>query len=241
MEKHAEIMKRFWKNASVETVGDAYAIRLDARPVKTPMRADLLLPNVAMAQAICAEWNAVGDDIDPLLMPITGLANAAIDRIAADRDGFVSAIAAYGESDLFCYRAEEPDILVQRQADIWDRYLRWAQARYFVTFTVVTGIMHQPQPAATLARLKAAVAELNQWQLAAASKMVPITGSLIALLALLEGEVTAAALWPDLVLDELWQEEKWGADDFALKNRRDREADFMGAARFLDYSEVADL
>jgi chaperone required for assembly of F1-ATPase len=175
-----------------------------------------------------------------MIMPITGLANAAIDRISADRDGFISAIAAYGESDLFCYRAEEPDILVQRQADIWDRYLRWAQARYFVTFIVVTGIMHKSQHGPTLDRLKEAVSELNNWQLAAASKMVPITGSLVALLALIEGEVTADALWPDLVLDELWQEEKWGADDFALKNRRDREADFMAAVRFLELCETAD-
>jgi chaperone required for assembly of F1-ATPase len=227
-------MKRFWKIARIETVESGFAIRLDARPVKTPMRAQLVLPNMAMAQAVCAEWDAVGDDIDPMVMPITGLANAAIDRIAEDRDGFISAIAAYGESDLFCYRAEEPEILVQRQADIWDRYLRWAQARYFVTFTVVTGIMHQPQPAPTLVRLKEAVAELSNWQLAAASKMVPITGSLVAFLALAEGEVDAVSLWPDLVLDELWQEEKWGADDFALKNRRDRQTDFMAGVRFLE-------
>ena len=232
-------MKRFWKLSSIEAAGDGYAIRLDGRPVKTPMRAELVLPNMALAGAVRAEWDAVGDDIDPTLMPITGLANAAIDRIAADRVGFIDAIAAYGESDLFCYRAEEPDILVQRQADIWDRHLHWAQTRYDVNFTVVTGIMHQPQPAATLTRLQAAVAELDNWQLAAASKMVPITGSLVALLALTSSEVTAEALWPDLVLDELWQEEKWGADDFALKNRRDRQADYMAAARFLEMCALA--
>ena len=228
-------MKRFWKIVLIEPSSGGYAIRLDSRPVKTPMRAELVLPSMAIAEAVRAEWDAVGDDIDPMMMPITGLANAAIDRIAADREGFIGAIAAYGETDLFCYRAEEPDILVQRQAEIWDRHLHWAQARYDVRFVVVMGIMHQQQPTATLARLKSAVAELDNWQLAAASKMVPITGSLIAFLALISGEVTAAELWPDLVLDELWQEEKWGADDFALKNRRDRQADYMAAARFLEY------
>ncbi len=228
-------MKRFWKIVLIEPSSGGYAIRLDSRPVKTPMRAELVLPNMAIAEAVRAEWDAVGDDIDPMMMPITGLANAAIDRIAADREGFIGAIAAYGETDLFCYRAEEPDILVQRQAEIWDRHLHWAQARFDVHFVVVTGIMHQPQPPATLARLKSAVAELDNWQLAAASKMVPITGSLIAFLTLMSGEVTAEELWPDLVLDELWQEEKWGADDFALKNRRDRQADYIAAARFLEY------
>ncbi len=226
-------MKRFSKIARIEPAAAGYAIRLDERPVKTPMKADLILPNLALARAVCAEWNAVGDDINPIAMPITGLANAATDKISADRSGFIDAIAAYGESDLFCYRAEEPDDLVRRQEAVWGRYLRWAQARYTLSFTVVNGIMHQPQPAPTLARLKEAVAQLGNWQLAAASKIVPITGSLVALLALTEGEVSAADLWPDLVLDELWQEEKWGADDFALKNRRDREADFMAAAEFL--------
>jgi chaperone required for assembly of F1-ATPase len=233
-------MRRFWKIARIVPVESGFAVRLDERPVKTPMRAELILPNATMASAVLAEWDAVGEKIDPAIMPITGLANAAIDRIAADRAGFVDAIAAYGESDLFCYRAAEPDELANRQAHIWGRYLRWAQARYFVTFTVVTGIMHEPQPIPTLVRLKEAVAALSNWQLAAASKMVPITGSLVALLALVESEVTASNLWPDLVLDELWQEEKWGADDFALKNRRDRETDFMSAARFLDLCEAAD-
>ena len=135
-------MRRFWKIARIVPVESGFAVRLDERPVKTPMRAELILPNANMASAVLAEWDAVGEKIDPAIMPITGLANAAIDRIAADRAGFVDAIAAYGETDLFCYRADEPDELASRQASIWGRYLRWAQARYFVTFTVVTGIMH---------------------------------------------------------------------------------------------------
>lgn len=232
-------MKRFWKEVTVEAVeaveaaGGGHAIRLDGRIVKTPMKAILVLPNPVMTAAVKAEWDAAGDDIDPAAMPITGFANAAIDRVRADRQGFIGSIAAYGESDLLCYRAQEPEELVQRQAAVWDHWLQWAQARYSAEFTVVSGIMHQPQPAATLMRLKEAVATLNDWQLAAASRLVPISGSLVALLAILEGEVTAGALWPDLILDELWQEEKWGADDYALKNRRDREADFKDAARFL--------
>jgi chaperone required for assembly of F1-ATPase len=227
-------MKRFWEIACTQAVDEGFVILLDKRRVSTPMRAELILPNHAMAQAVCDEWQAVGDKIDPAAMPVTGLANAATDRIGMDRDSFVGSIAAFGETDLFCYRADEPAELVARQAERWDRYLRWCELKYGAVFTAVTGIMHQPQPENTVLRLRQAVAELNIWQLAAASKMVPITGSLVALLALIENEVDAAALWPDLVLDELWQEEKWGADHFALKNRRDREADFMAAARFLE-------
>jgi chaperone required for assembly of F1-ATPase len=233
MESTEAIMRRFWTDVSVEQVGDAYAIRLDGRAVKTPLRRELVLPNALLAEAVKAEWDAVSEVINPAAMPMTGFANAAIDRVANERATFMETIGEYAETDLFCYHAEGPDALACRQEAAWGRWLRWAQARYFLSFHLVTGIMHEAQPEATLARLKEAVAALNDWQLAAVSKLVALSGSLVAVLALVEGEATADAIWPDLIIDELWQEEQWGADEYALKNRRDREADFKDAAAFL--------
>jgi chaperone required for assembly of F1-ATPase len=227
-------MKRFWKEASLERAEGGFVVQLDGRPLKTPVKASLILYKDALAQAVLAEWNDAGDTIDPSQMPMTGFANAAIDKVTADINGFVDTIAAFGESDLMCYRASEPDALVARQAAAWDPWLRWAQARYFLTFTVVVGIMHKPQPVSTITRLKEAVAGLTSWQLAAASRLVPISGSLVALLALTDGAADAGRLWSDLIVDELWQEEKWGADEYAIKNRNDRQKDFMDAARFLE-------
>ena len=129
-------MKRFWKEVTVEAALGGYAIRLDGRPVKTPMKAELLLPNAALTAVVKAEWEAVGDDIDPAAMPMTGFANAAIDRIAADREGFIDSISAYGESDLLCYRAEEPDELVKRQAAAWDPLLHWTEIRYLAKYWI---------------------------------------------------------------------------------------------------------
>ncbi|NJM50999.1 MAG: ATPase [Sphingomonadales bacterium] len=229
-------MQRFWKDVGVEAKKGGYRVFLDMRVIKTPSKAELLLPNKAMAQAVAAEWDAVTGKIDPAQMPITGFANAAIDRIAPDQTAFVNAVAAFGETDLFCYHADGPQALTERQAEIWGQWLRWAQARYLVNFTVVTGIMHEPQAKATTDRLKEAVAQMSVWQLAAASKLTHLSGSLIAVLALMEGAADAAALWLDLILDELWQEEQWGADEYAIKNRRDREADFISAARFMALS-----
>ncbi len=135
-------MKRFWKIVSVERVDGGYAICLDGRPVKTPMRADLLLHSAALAEGVAQEWRDVGDKIDPAAMPITGFANAAIDRVARERDSFVDAIAGYGETDCFCYRADGPTALIQRQAERWDPWLDWAATRYDVAFVRVAGIMH---------------------------------------------------------------------------------------------------
>jgi len=226
-------MKRFWKDVTLEEGNTGFSVRLDGRAVKTPLHNALILPGEPLANAVLEEWNGVGEDVDPAAMPMTGFANTVIDEVAKGRLAFVDTIAAYGETDLFCYRAETPQILVDRQDEQWGRWLVWAQARYSISFTVISGIIHQPQPEDTVARLKEAVEKLSDWQLAAASKLAHISGSLVATLALVDGEAGATAIWPDLILDELWQEEQWGADEFALKNRRDRERDFMAAARFL--------
>jgi len=120
----ARAVKRFYKAA---TVGEWRRILLDGKPVKTPGRRDLALPSDALAEAIADEWNAVGEQIDPRAMKLSGLANAALDRIAPDPAGFARGLAAYGESDLLCYRAEAPAGLVRRQSESWDPIIAWAQ------------------------------------------------------------------------------------------------------------------
>ena len=222
-------MKRFWREVSV---GDG-GIALDGRPVRTPGRAPLALPTPALAEAISAEWRAVADTIDPRAMPLTGLANAAIDRVAPDRAGFAAGLARYGESDLVCYRAEGPEPLVERQRATWDPLLAWATARYDVHFAVTAGVMHAAQPPATLARLREAVAALDAFRLAGLSPLVTVTGSLIAALALVEGAADADAIWAAALVDEDWQAELWGSDPLAEQARAGRRADFDAGAAFL--------
>lgn len=227
-------MRRFWKEVSVEQSTFGLGIRLDGKTVNTPRKSELVLPTKALADAVVAEWDAVEQSIDPARMPLTGLANAASDQIKADRTGFVDAIAAYGESDAFCYRGEAGEPLSDSQALVWDPWIEWAQDRYDVHFTIVHGVMHQPQPEPTLHALRSAVAARGTFELAAMAKLTHLSGSLIATLALVEQAGDAAAIWQACCLEELWQEEQWGEDHFATKNRMDRETDFMQAARFLD-------
>jgi chaperone required for assembly of F1-ATPase len=167
-------------------------------------------------------------------MPLTGLANAAIDRVAPDRAGFAATLAKYAEADLACYRAEGPRTLVERQAKSWDRLLGWARRRYDVDFAVTTGILHVDQPAATVARLAFEVAALDAFRLAALSPLVTIGGSLVAALAVIEGALTTEEAWDAVSIDERWQIEKWGEDPEAVAALALRRADFFAAARFLE-------
>lgn len=227
-------MRRFWKEVSLEQSTFGYAVRLDGRPVKTPTRNELALPTKRLADAVVAEWESVEKTVDPMRMPMTGFANAAIDRVGVDRDDFAAAIAAYGETDLFCYRAAEGEALAERQAEIWDPWMNWARDRYDVSFVIIEGIMHQPQPELTLGKLRAAVAARGTFELAAMAKLAHLSGSLIATLAVVEHAGSAQDIWNATCLDELWQEELWGADHWAQKNRSDREGEFLQAVRFLD-------
>ena len=221
--------KRFWTDVAIVDRG----IRLDGRALKTPARAELLLPSDALAAAVAEEWRAVEGAIDPRAMPLTGLANAAIDRVAPDVAAFVAGLARYAQADLLCYRAAHPTELIAKQAEVWDPPLDWARSRYDIDFVVTAGIVHVAQPAATVARLEAAVAARDAFHLAALSPLVTLSGSLVLTLALAEGAMTEQQAWDAAELDELWQAEHWGEDSLATTMRDDKRRDFRAAARFL--------
>ena len=223
-------MRRFYKEVAV---ADG-AILLDGKPVKTPARADLILPTPALAEAVAAEWRAQGDEIDPRTMKLTGLGNAAIDRIAPDRASFVRPLAAYAESDLLCYRADAPAELIARQAEAWNPLLDWARRRFDVHFAVTSGIVHAPQPDATIARLGEALAIYDAFHLAGLAPIITIGGSLVTALALAESEIDPDSAFDLTHLDELWQARRWGEDRLALEARAARKRDFMAAAELLD-------
>lgn len=222
-------MKRFWKQVGVE----GGEVLLDGKPVRTPERAPLRLPTPRLAEAVAEEWRAVGETIDPRAMPLTGLSNAAIDRVATARARFAEGLAAYGESDLLYYRAAEPEPLVARQAARWDPLLDWARARYDVHFETATGVMHRAQPEATVARLREAVLALDPFRLTGLSPVVTIGGSLVAALALLEGAADAETVWRAARVDEDWQAEQWGEDTLAVEAAEARRREFDAGVRFL--------
>ncbi|MBO9696518.1 MAG: ATPase [Sphingopyxis sp.] len=226
-------MKRFWKDAAVVEEDGGWGIALDGRPVRTPQRAALAVASLALAEAIAAEWYNVDDTIDPAAMPMTGLTNAAIDLAAPDLAAFSAPVAAYAESDLFCYRDARDGVLQAEQAAVWNPLLSWAEERYGIEFALTQGVLPIDQPEATVAALQDAVLVQDQWRITALTPLVTIGGSLVAGLALIEGAYAAGALWDAVSLDDLYQERRWGADAEAQKARTSNKRDWDNATRFL--------
>lgn len=223
-------MRRFWKQATAAPGG---GVVLDGRPLRTPARAELIAPTLALAEAIAAEWNAAGDTVDPRAMPLTGLANAAIDRIAPDLRAFAAPLAAYAEADVIAYRADHPPALVAAEAAAWDPWVEWARRRLDIGLVVTAGVVHAPQPPGTAARVAATLETLGPFRLAAADPLVRISGSAVLALAVLLGELDADGAFDAGHADELWQITQWGEDDEAARARESRRAALRDAARFL--------
>jgi chaperone required for assembly of F1-ATPase len=228
-----EGVKRFWTTAEVSAADGGWAIALDGRALRTPGRVPLEVPTQALADAIAAEWAAVEGEVRPGTMPLTGIANAAVDIVSPDPAAFAAALAAYGETDLTCYRAEGPQPLVARQVAAWEPALKAVEARHGLLFRRTAGIVHVAQPTETLARLRTLFAEFGPWRLAPLQPIVSLSGSAVLALALLAGLLEAEAAFDAAHVDEAWQAEQWGADTLALEARADRRSQFTAAVRFL--------
>ncbi|MEX0282093.1 MAG: ATP12 family chaperone protein [Arenibacterium sp.] len=228
--------RRFWTSAEVVETDDGFTVELDGRQIKTPNRSQLLLPGRGLAEAIAAEWLEQDDVVKPHTMPMTRSANSAIDKVAPQRADVVDMLAAYGDSDLLCYRADRPDELIRRQQKAWDPPLDWAATRYGARLMPRTGVIHESQDATALAALRDAVDTMGVFQLTGFHDLVSLSGSLVLGLAAAEGWQEIEAIWGLSRLDENWQIEKWGADEEAIEAAEASRVNFLHAKAFFDLS-----
>ena len=223
--------KRFWKEAAVVEVADGFSVLLDGRSVKTPAKRALSVPTREMALAIAAEWQAQEGEIKPHTMPVTKTANAAIDKVAVQHAEVADMLAAYGDADLLCYRADTPEELVARQAAQWDPMLDWAEKVFNARLQTRTGIMHIPQDAQALAALSDRTHAMTAFELAAFHDLVSLSGSLVIGFAAAMQAHDTNALWNMSRLDEIWQAEQWGKDDDAEALSAQKRDSFLHASR----------
>jgi chaperone required for assembly of F1-ATPase len=226
-------MKRFYKNAAAGPADSGFHVLLDERAMKTQGAAKLLVPSRRLADAIASEWHEVSESVDPHAMPLTRLAFAAIDSVKPHRDQIIETIAAFGDSDLLSYRADNPKELVARQARAWDPLLDWSAQRHRARLRVTTGILHIAQPEEARAALRSAVAAHDDFTLAALHIATAITGSLVIALALSEGRLGATEAFAAATIDEAWQAEKWGQDEEAQTRLKRHQGELAAAERFL--------
>jgi chaperone required for assembly of F1-ATPase len=232
---HRPLPKRFYKSVAVT---DQLGIALDGRSVKTPLKAPLVLPNRALAEAVAAEWEAQIEVINPHAMPMTKLANSAIDRAVAERSKITAEIMEFAGSDMACYRAENPEGLVLRQTAHWDPIVAWALSELKASFATVNTITHKRQSGEALRALETHIAALDQFSLVAIHNLTTLTGSALLATMVAAGKISADAAWLSANVDEDWQIATWGKDAEAMIRREGRLSEFLACAKFLNLARI---
>ncbi len=227
-------MRRVYREVRVAPVGAGWSILLDARTLRTPARAPLLLPRQGLAEAIAAEWDAQTDKVVPATMPLMQLAATAIDRTATRRGQAIDEVVGYAETDLVCYRAERPPDLVARQSAAWQPLVDWMTLRFDAPLLVTTGVVPKTQPAAAIAAIRAAVEPLDPFWLTALYSAATACGSAAIGLALVERHLDTEGAWQASQLDETFQIERWGEDYEAAARRAALKRDIDNTCHFME-------
>jgi chaperone required for assembly of F1-ATPase len=225
----AALPKKFYQLVDVVAVGEGFQIRLDGRSVKTPKKRPLELPRQTLAEAVALEWRSQVEVINPATMPLTRIANTAIDAVADSMPAVSADVVAYAGSDFLCYRAEGPARLVARQAAAWDPVLGWVQTALGGRFTVSHGIMPVVQSNQALLSIARTVAEFDAFRLSALHVLTTLTGSALLALCRASNAIEPEAAWNAAHIDEDWQFELWGPDEEAAARRQLRLVEFNAA------------
>lgn len=231
-------MKRFYKDVTVAEGDGGWRVLLDGRGIKTVAGKPQVLPTRALAEALAEEWADQAEELDPRAFVLRDMADYALDVVPQDRADVIRSLVAFAGTDTLCYRAEPDEPLRERQEEVWEPLLHAAEQRWDVHFERIGGIMHRPQPAATLARMQAVLEVATDHELAALNTLTNLAASLVIALAALTPEAEAEALWDVANFEEDWQVELWGQDYEAQALREKRLATFAEAMRFARLARV---
>lgn len=235
-QKHAkqELPKRFYKDVGVAPVTGGFAVTLDGKTPLTPGRIPVIVPVAPIATAMAAEWSAQATHIDPMTMPLVRLVNAAVESGEAKVEALRDEIVKYAGNDLLLYRADAPAALVAAQEKHWDDALVRLARHFEVSFQPTIGILHQAQPAATLARLAAALRDEGLFVLTGLNSVTSITGSGLLAIALWHRLLDAQQVWTAAHVDEDFQQSQWGEVAEAVERKAKRRAEYDAAVLMLD-------
>lgn len=229
-----QLPKRFYKDATVLPLEGGFAVGLDGRVPRTPGMKHVVVPSEALATEMAGEWSAQGEFIDPETMPLVRLVNAGVEAGDESKQALRDEIVKYAGNDLLLYRADAPESLVQRQEQVWDDVLVKLARHFDVAFQPTVGIVHQAQPAATVARLAAALADEPLLPLTAMNSIMSITGSGLLAIAVRHELATPEEVWVAAHVDEDHQIGLWGEVEEITTRRAKRRSEFDAANRVLE-------
>ncbi len=206
------LAKRFYKTVSVEKVDNRWMVLLDGMQLRTPGKLKLDLPMKGLADQVASEWDAQIDRINPSNMPVTRLVNVAFEQTPPRRDELIDEAERYVRTDLICYRAAQPRVLVERQAQAWDVWRDWGAAQG-VKLEVTDTVTAIDQAEKSIETVRAYAQGLDDLALTLFVHLVAVYGSVILAMAVMRGALPADQAFDLSRIEQSYQIELWGEDE----------------------------
>jgi chaperone required for assembly of F1-ATPase len=207
-------MKRFYKLVSTEEKPGGYAVLLDGRAVKTKSGAVLLAQNEQVANEVVKEWAKQGEEIDPDTMPFTQILNTRIDQVSQKREAMSNAILRYLDTDLTCYPTDEPKALYDLQEKHWVKHREWIEKRFGIPLKTTTSLQALTQEPALHEAITEHVERMNDDIFTLFQVTVPVCGSLVLGLSLIEGHASADEIFECCFVEEHYKDEIYLVDQY---------------------------
>ena len=206
------LAKRFYKTVSVENADGRWLVLLDGMQLRTPGKKKLDLPSEALAKKVAHEWDAQTDRINPSNMPVTRLVNVAFEQTPDRRGDLVDEAERYVRTDLICYRASQPRMLVERQSKAWDIWCDWAEAQG-VKLNVTNTVTAIDQPQDSIDKTREYSSGLDDITLTLFVHLVAVYGSAVLAMAVMSKALTPDAAFDLSRIEQSYQIELWGEDE----------------------------
>jgi len=207
-------MKRFYKLVSYDKKPEGYAILLDGRAVKTKSGATLLAQNEDVANEIVQEWAAQGEQIDPSTMPFTQILNTRIDQVGKKREAMSAEVLKFLNTDLVCYPTEEPEALHDLQEKHWSPWREWIEKQFGMPLKTTTELQALTQEPKLHEAIKAHVEAMSDDIFTLLQVAVPVCGSLVLALALIEGQASADDIFECCFVEEHYKDEIYLVEEY---------------------------
>ncbi|XP_051141447.1 uncharacterized protein LOC127258590 [Andrographis paniculata] len=211
------IGKKFYKKVTTREADDGigWNVMLDYRTLKTPSKRNLRCYNLALAQAIAAEWEfQESDGIRPFTMPLMKLACTALERVPVTRSQIIEHLMRKFHDDLVFYRApRDNDIsrdLRELQVKKFTPLLKWVESEFGFRPVVFSSLFGVKQEEGLVKAIESLLKKTGDFELAGIDAIAAAAHSLTIAIGLFKGQLSIEQAIELIRLEEDSQIGRWG-------------------------------
>jgi chaperone required for assembly of F1-ATPase len=225
--------RKSWKKVTLNKEENLGIIFLDDKELKSPRGNKLSLP-YSLSKKVFNEWNEVQEEIKPSLMPFYSYSVTAVDRIMNQKNDVFETLRNILSMDMILYRSGNNSDLSKLQEKEWQPLVKWLDVKFNCKLTINYELKPLKQKESELLKCTNLIKELDHFSLSGFSHLVSISGSFILGLSFYFKKISSKKLYELALIEELFQSNKWGSDDFANERRANIKKEITEACEFLD-------